>query len=126
MLTRLVALAIISSAPSADAGGPAGEINRRGRPAAAVRVSEADPQRLGVHAAISVPGVPEEIPPKYVPPDVDAAEQILRARADADDQYASRLLSGLLAEHGDLAGLRAWADAAGLLVGFFARRTDPA
>ena len=36
-------------------------------PMAAVRVSQADPRRLGVHAAISVPGVPDEVPPEYVP-----------------------------------------------------------
>ena len=35
----------------APAGGPAG----------AIRVSDADPRRLGVHAAISVPGVPDEV-----------------------------------------------------------------
>ena len=44
------------------------------RPAGAVRVSEADPRRLGVHAAISVPGVPNEVLPEYVPRDVDTAE----------------------------------------------------
>lgn len=36
-------------------------------PAAGIRASEADPRRLGVHAAISVPGVPDEILPEYVP-----------------------------------------------------------
>ena len=41
-------------------------------PAGGVPVSEADPRRLGVHAAISVPGVPDEVPPEYVPRDVDA------------------------------------------------------
>ena len=41
-------------------------------PAGGMRVSEADPRRLGVHAAISVPGVPDEVPPEYVPRDVDA------------------------------------------------------
>ena len=43
-------------------------------PPGGVRVSEADPRRLGVHAAISVPGVPDEVPPEYVPRDADAAE----------------------------------------------------
>ena len=42
------------------------------RPAGAVRADEADLRRLGVHAAISVPGVPDEIPPEYVPRDTDA------------------------------------------------------
>ena len=48
-------------------------------PAAGVRVSEADPRRLGVHAAISLPGVPDEIPPKYVPRDADDGESGVRA-----------------------------------------------
>src|SRR4029077_14854608 len=41
------------------------------------------PRRLGVHAAISVPGVPDEVPPQYVPRDVDAAEHGVRARVEA-------------------------------------------
>jgi hypothetical protein len=48
-----------------------------------VRVSEADPRRLGVHAAISVPGVPDEVPPEYVTRDVDAAEFGIRVRVAA-------------------------------------------
>ena len=48
-----------------------------------VRVSEADPRRLGVHAAISVPGVPDEAPPEYVPRDADAAELGVRAKVAA-------------------------------------------
>ncbi len=47
-----------------------------------VRVSEADPRLLGVHAAISVPGVSDEFPPEYVPRDVDAAEFGVRARVE--------------------------------------------
>jgi hypothetical protein len=74
---KLAALA--ASAASADAGGPA----RSARPAGAVRVSEADPRRLGVHAAISVPGVPDEVLPEYVPRDVDAAESSVRAKVAA-------------------------------------------
>jgi hypothetical protein len=74
---KLAALA--ASAPSADAGGPA-RSNRSARPAGAVRVSEADPRRLGVHTAISVPGVPDETLPEYVPRDVDAAEFGIGAR----------------------------------------------
>ena len=35
------------------------------------RVREADPRLLGVHAAINVPGVSDEVPPEYVPRDVD-------------------------------------------------------
>ncbi len=50
---------------------------------AGVRVSEADPRRLGVHAAISVPGVPDDVPPEYVPRDVDTAEFGVWARVAA-------------------------------------------
>ena len=60
------------------------------RPAHRVRVSEADPRRLGVHAAISVPGVPDEVPPEYVPRDVDAAEHGVRAKV-ADAAGAGRV-----------------------------------
>ena len=48
-----------------------------------MRAGEADPRRLGVHAAISVPGVPDEVLPEYVPRDVDAAEFGVRARVAA-------------------------------------------
>jgi hypothetical protein len=48
-----------------------------------VRAGDADPRRLGVHQAISVPGVPDEVPPEYVPRDVDAAEFGVRARVAA-------------------------------------------
>jgi hypothetical protein len=37
-------------------------------------VSEADPRRLGVHAAISVLGLSDEVPPEYVPRDADGGE----------------------------------------------------
>ena len=30
-----------------------------------IRVSQVDPRWLGVHAAISAPGVPDQVPPKY-------------------------------------------------------------
>ena len=36
-----------------------------------------------MHAAISVPGVPDDVPPRYVPRDVDAAEFGVRARVEA-------------------------------------------
>ena len=91
MLARLVALGITASAPSADAGGPARDVGPA-RPAGAVRVSEADPRRLGVHAAISVPGVPEEVPPEYVPRDVDTAEHGVRARVAAAAQRGGFVL----------------------------------
>ena len=79
---KLSRLAITAPAPRVDAGfaaraaGPA-------PPAGAVRAAEADPRRLGVHAAISVPGVPYEILPEYVPRDVDAAGHGVRARIAA-------------------------------------------
>ena len=60
-------------ARDAEAAGPAG----------AVRAGDADPRWLGVHAAISVPGVPDEIPPEYVPRDADAAAHGVRARVAA-------------------------------------------
>jgi hypothetical protein len=69
MLARLVAFIDTASASPADAG--------------SVRVSEADPRLLGVHAAISVPGVPDEIPPEYVPRDLDADEHGVRAKMTA-------------------------------------------
>ena len=53
------------------------------RPAGAVRVGDARPRLLGVHAAISVPGVPDDVPPQYVPRDVDAAEFGVRDRVTA-------------------------------------------
>ena len=53
------------------------------RPPGAVRAGEADLRRLGVHAAISVAGVPEEVPPEYVPRDVDATGHGVRARVAA-------------------------------------------
>ena len=53
------------------------------RPPGAVRVAEADPRKLGVHAAITVPGVADEVPPEYVPRDADAAESGVRARVAA-------------------------------------------
>ena len=91
MLARLVTLITTASAPSAGAGGPAREVGL-GRPAGAVRVSEADPRRLGVHAAIRVPGVPEEVAPEYVPRDVDAAEHGVRARVAAAAQRGGFVL----------------------------------
>jgi hypothetical protein len=73
---------------------------RESRPAAPaearrVRVSETDPRRLGVHAAISVPGVPDQVPPEYVPRDVDTAEFGVRAKvADAAERGGFVLLIG--------------------------------
>ena len=53
------------------------------RPAGGVRVRDARPRLLGVHAAISVPGVPDDVPPEYVPRDADAAEFGVRAKVAA-------------------------------------------
>jgi TIR domain len=52
-------------------------------PPGGVRVSEADPRRLGVHAAISLPGVSDKVPPEYVLRDADADEHGVRARVTA-------------------------------------------
>ena len=72
-MAKLADLAISPSLPGEVGGGPPG----------GMRVSEADPRRLGVHAAISVSGVSDEVPPEYVPRDVDAAEHGVRARVKA-------------------------------------------
>jgi hypothetical protein len=54
-----------------------------GPPVRLLRVSEADSQRLGVHAAISVPGTPDGGLPEYVLRDVDASESGVRAKVAA-------------------------------------------
>ena len=53
------------------------------RPADGVRVRDAQPRRLGVHAAISVPGVPDDLPPEYVKRDADDGEFGVRAKVEA-------------------------------------------
>ena len=75
-------LAALGISPAAGSGDPAQDAEAA-RPAGAVRVSEADLRRLGVHAAISVPGVPDEVPPEYVPRDADAAGHGVRAKVAA-------------------------------------------
>ena len=57
----------------------AGDDTGRARPAGAVRAGEADLRRLGVHAAISLPEVADEVPPEYVPRDADAGGHGVRA-----------------------------------------------
>ena len=79
---KLARLAITAPTPSAGAGDPARDVEPV-PPAGAVRAGDADPRRLGVHAAISVSGVPDEVPPEYVPRDTDAAEHGVRARVAA-------------------------------------------
>jgi metal-responsive CopG/Arc/MetJ family transcriptional regulator len=85
---KLAAFAIAGAAAGASAGDPDGG-TRRPRPAGAVRVREADPQRLGVHVAISMSGVPDEVPPEYVPRDADAG---IRAKIAAAAQQGGFLL----------------------------------
>ena len=87
---KLAALAI-TAAPSADARAWSATWSRRVRPGRSA-LSEADPRRLGVHAAISVPGVPDEVPPEYVPRDADAAEYGVRARVAAAAQRGGFVL----------------------------------
>ncbi len=69
---KLAALDVTAPGPAQDAG--------MARPLGAVRVSQADLRQLGVHAAISMPGAPDEVPPEYVPRDADAAETGIRAK----------------------------------------------
>ena len=57
-----------------------------------MRAGEADLRRLGVHAAISVPGVPDEVLPEYVPRDADTAEGGIRAQVAAAAQRGGFVL----------------------------------
>jgi thioredoxin-like negative regulator of GroEL len=79
-------LAKLGISPSASLG----EVGRG--PPGGIPVSEADPRRLGVHAAISVPGVQDEIRPEYVPRDADAAEHGVRARVAAASERGGFVL----------------------------------
>jgi hypothetical protein len=88
---KLARLAITAPAPSADARDPARDVEPA-PPAGAVRAGGADARRLGVHAAISVPGVPDEVPPEYVPRDVDAAEFGVRAKVETAEQRGGFVL----------------------------------
>ena len=69
---KLGALDVTGPRPVPDAGVE--------RPPGAVRAGEADLRRLGVHAAISVAGVSDEVPPEYVSRDVDTAEHGVRGK----------------------------------------------
>src|SRR6185312_12713998 len=62
------------------------------RPVGGVRVRDARPRLLGVHAAIKVPGVPDDVPPQYVLRDVDAAEFGIRAQVKAAAQEGGFVL----------------------------------
>ncbi len=78
---KLAALGITGSAVEGGEGlSPGAGV---ARPLGAIQIAEADVRRLGVHAAISVPGIPDEIPPEYVPRDVDAAGNGVRAAVAA-------------------------------------------
>ena len=79
---KLATLGIIVPDASADAGDLVQGIEAA-PPAGAVRAGEADPRRLGVHAAISVPEVPDDVPPKYVPRDADGDKLGVRAKVAA-------------------------------------------
>ena len=83
VVAKLADLGISPSPSPGEAGGG---------PAGGVRVYEADPRRLGVHTAISVPEVQDEVPPEYVPRDVDAAEHGVRARVKAAKKHGGFLL----------------------------------
>ena len=79
---KLARLGIIASALSAGVGDLARDAEPA-PPAGAVRAADADPRRLGVHAAISVPGAPDEVLPEYVPRDIDSAGSGVRAKVAA-------------------------------------------
>ncbi|HMD91706.1 MAG TPA: TIR domain-containing protein [Trebonia sp.] len=81
----------IARAAAPGAAGPVGEAGAA-RPAGAVRAAEADLRRLGVHAAITVPGVRDEGLPEYVPRDVDDGEFGVRARVAAASQRGGFVL----------------------------------
>jgi hypothetical protein len=91
MLARLVGLGMTAPTPSAGEGGSVRQVGPT-RPAGAIRVSVADPRRLGVHAAISVSGVAEEVPPEYVPRDIDTSEHGVRATVAAAAQRGGFVL----------------------------------
>ena len=61
-------------------------------PASGIRVSDADPRRLGVHAAISVPGVPDDVLPEYVSRDADDAEFGIRAKVASAAKHGGFVL----------------------------------
>jgi predicted negative regulator of RcsB-dependent stress response len=75
-------LAALDVTAPGSAGSPASAAGMS-RPSGAVRPGEANQRRLGVHVAISVPGVPDEVPPEYVPRDTDAAGNGVRAKVTA-------------------------------------------
>jgi hypothetical protein len=79
---KLAALGITGPALPGDAG----DSPQVARVAGMMRAGKADPRRLGVHSAINVPGMPDEVPPEYVPRDADDGEFGVRARVAAAAQ----------------------------------------
>ena len=75
-------LATLDVTEPGSAGSPASNAEMA-RPPGAVLAGEADLRRLGVHAAISVLGVSDEVPPEYVPRDADADGHGVRAKVAA-------------------------------------------
>jgi hypothetical protein len=75
-------LARLAITASAEAGDPARDVEQV-PPARAVRRGDADPRRLGLHAAISLPGVPDDVLPEYVPRDADDGEFGVRNKVAA-------------------------------------------
>jgi hypothetical protein len=74
---KLVALGIVAAAPG-EVPGPGQDSGIR--PPPGIRVMDVDQRLLGVHAAISVPGVSDEVLPEYVPRDTDTADHGVRDR----------------------------------------------
>ncbi len=83
IVAKLVDLGISPSLSPGQAGS---------RPPGGVRVNETDPRRMGVHAAISVEGVPEEVLPEYVPRDADVGRSGVRAKVAAAAQRGGFVL----------------------------------
>ena len=94
IIDKLAALRIAAADASADASDPTRGAGSA-RPPGAVRVGEADPRRLGVHAAISVPEAPDEVLPEYVPRDIDDTKHGVRTKiATAAERGGFVLLVG--------------------------------
>jgi hypothetical protein len=70
---KLATLGITAPSPPTETGGFIRDVEAA-PPAWAVRANEADLQRLGIHAAISMPEVPEEVHLEHVPQDADTTE----------------------------------------------------
>ena len=85
---KLAALGILAGAVAGGLAQDGGMV----RPTGAVRAGAADLRRLGVHAAIRVPGVPEEVPPEYVPRDADAGGHGVRDLVAAAAQQGGFVL----------------------------------